>query len=42
MKKTKQIVPVVVPPIKPKLPSMGCVNKPGCNSEIIKYVLPYL
>ena len=47
MKKITQIVPPVIPPIPPLLRPRrseirnGCVNKPGCNSQII-YVLPYM
>lgn len=33
------LIPAVIVPILP--PKAGCVNKPGCNNQII-YVLPYL
>ena len=30
-------------PIKPLVPTInnGCVNKPGCNSQVV-YILPYM
>jgi hypothetical protein len=41
--KTKQIVPIIIvpPAIRPKGIENGCVNKPGCNSQVV-YILPYM
>lgn len=33
------LIPTTIIPVLP--PRAGCVNKPGCNNQII-YILPYL